>query len=100
MPDTISQFSEKNNKASTTGLSLPIPPSKMLQTRGQMANSNVYFCASFQIVLAQQDGILCLPGINCNFKLATALPKSNQSHFFSGTLFPKVGMSPAMVMAW
>lgn len=43
---------------------VPIPPSMMLQTRGQMANSNVYFCASFQIALAQPDGILCLPGVN------------------------------------
>lgn len=59
MPDSTSLPFEKNNKTSATGLDVPIPPSTMLQTWGQMANLNVYFCASFQVILAWPDGILC-----------------------------------------
>lgn len=60
----------------------PIPPSTKLQTWGQMANSNVHFCASFQIALAQPDGILCLSGINLNLQVATALPRAINSTSF------------------
>lgn len=54
----------KTTKPQLLASDMPIPPSMMLQTWGQMANSNVYFCASFQTALARPDGILCLPGIN------------------------------------
>jgi len=66
-------------------------PSMMLQTWGQMAKSNVYFCASFQIALARPDGILCLLGINENLKGATALPEAINSTSFQAHSFPKLG---------
>lgn len=72
-------------------LAKPIPPSTKLQTQGQMANSNVPFCASFQITLARPDGILCLPGINYNLQVATALPRAITSTSFLAHSLPKLG---------
>jgi len=51
-----------------------------------MANLNVYFRASFQIVLARQDGAQCLPDINYNLNWLQHFQKaihttSFQAHF-------------------
>lgn len=81
----------KATKPQLPALAMPTPPSMKLQTQGQMANSNVPFCASFQMALARPDGILCLPGINYNLQVATALPRGITSTSFPAHSFPNLG---------